>query len=44
MNPVPPETWRFAVSALQLGQVVSGGALMGCSASHWWAHAEHKYS
>jgi hypothetical protein len=44
MNPAPPEIWRFALSALHVGQVLRGAALMGCSASHAWPQAVHTYS
>jgi hypothetical protein len=44
MKPAPPETWRLAVSALHAGQVLSGSALMGCSASQAWEQAVQRYS
>ena len=33
MKPAPPEIWRLAASALQLGQSFSGSAEIRCSAS-----------
>ena len=44
MKPAPPETWRLAVSAPHAGQVLSGSALMGCSASQAWEQAVQRYS
>jgi hypothetical protein len=44
MKPAPPDTWRLAVSRWQLGQVVSGAALMRCSSSQACWQAVHTYS
>ena len=44
LGKLPPETWRFAASAPQLGHTRSGAALIGCSASQACEHAVQMYS